>query len=297
MQKIPSDTLERKGIELYLKRDDLIHSEISGNKWRKLKYNLIEARKQDYTKILTFGGAFSNHILACAAAAQSYEFQSVGIIRGEELTAQSNPTLSRASELGMSFEFVSRSEYKLRNDKKYIGSLQKKYPAHFLIPEGGTNELAVKGCSEITEEVDIDFDWIVTAVGTGGTLAGISAALKNGQQALGIPVLKGAEYIENEVNGLLESFSPTVDKKWQLNHGYHLGGYAKYNDRLIEFINKFKADYGTALDPIYTGKMMMAIYDLAEKDFFDRGSTVVALHTGGLQGIDGFNERHGNLIR
>lgn len=297
LDKIEDDLLISRQVNLYLKRDDLIHREISGNKWRKLKYNLIEAREQGCGTLLTFGGAFSNHIAATAAAAREYGFKAIGIIRGDELNPASNPTLQHAHELGMLLKFVSRECYKRRNEEQDLDQLKREYGDFYLIPEGGSNALAVKGCAEIIKEIDIDFQTIVTAVGTGGTMAGLVCGLAGGASVLGISVLKGAHYLQNEVKRLAIENSGEKRTNWEINHEYHLGGYARFNDKLIEFINQFKARHGIQLDPVYTGKMMMGIYDLINHNYFEPNTTIVALHTGGLQGIDGYNKLNEHKIK
>lgn len=290
LDKIEDDLLLSRQVNLYLKRDDLIHREISGNKWRKLKYNLMAAREQGCGTLLTFGGAFSNHIAATAAAAREYGFKAIGIIRGDELHPASNPTLQHAHELGMLLKFVSREEYKRKNEEHYLDQLKREYDDFYLIPEGGSNTLAVKGCKEIVREIDVDFQVIVSAVGTGGTLAGLVCGLPGQATALGISVLKGAGYLQEEVGRLVNMNSNEKRADWEINHEYHLGGYARFNDKLIEFINQFKAKHSIQLDPVYTGKMMMGIYDLINHNYFEPNTTIVALHTGGLQGVEGYNK-------
>src|SRR6218665_489671 len=175
------------GIEVYVKREDVLHSEISGNKFRKLKYNLTEARDLGFTKLLTFGGAYSNHIAAVAAAGKEFGFETIGVIRGEELQEKylENPTLKKASENGMQFEFVTRTQYRDKNNVAFLDQLKNKFGDFYLIPEGGTNELAVKGCKEILTDNDKVFDFICCAVGTGGTISGIINSLKPHQKAIG----------------------------------------------------------------------------------------------------------------
>lgn len=276
-------------MQLLLKRDDLIHPDISGNKWRKLKHNLAEAHRLGHTTLLTFGGAFSNHIAATAVGAQLFGFKAIGIIRGEA-HYQSNPTLSFAKSHGMLLDFVSREAYAAKDDPQFIEMLVAKYGAIYVIPEGGANELGVLGCSEIMDELPESVDAIATAIGTGTTFLGLLKNSKPHQQTLGIAVLKGFEAFELSVRHDLDEFDGKI------LHTYHFGGYAKYTAELIQFINDFKGHTGIALDPIYTGKMMYGVFDLITSGYFAKGTTVVALHTGGLQGIAGFNERHGQLV-
>ncbi|WOD44109.1 1-aminocyclopropane-1-carboxylate deaminase/D-cysteine desulfhydrase [Hwangdonia lutea] len=275
---------KNKGVTLFVKREDSIHPFVSGNKYRKLKYNLIEAKKKGFKTLLTFGGAYSNHIAAVAAAGEQQGFKTIGVIRGDELfnALENNPTLSFAKQCGMQFKFVSREEYRNKTTKKFIGNLDNEFGAFYLIPEGGTNTLAIKGCEEILSETDKDFDFICTAVGTGGTVSGLINASKPNQQVLGFSALKG--------DFLKEDISKFVTKtNWKLVTDYHFGGYAKINEALISFINDFKKDHQIQLDPVYTGKMMFGIFDLIDKGFFPKGSKILAIHTGGLQGIVGMN--------
>ena len=276
--------LREKGITLYLKREDTIHPFVSGNKYRKLKYNLLEAKKQGKDTLLTFGGAFSNHIAATAYAGQEQGLKTIGVIRGEELENkwQNNPTLNMAHEYGMQFHFVSRSDYRLKNELSFLQDLAARFGDFYLLPEGGTNKLAVKGCTEILTQDDATFDYICSAVGTGGTVAGLINASRPHQTVLGFPALKGNFLIEE-----IRTFAQ--NQRWQLVTDYHFGGYAKVDQQLIDFINLFKNETGIPLDPIYTGKMLFGIFELVKRDVFSPGSQILAIHTGGLQGIQGMN--------
>ena len=287
---IPNEFIaEIGGAKIYLKREDLLHAEVSGNKFRKLKYNLAEAAFQKRQILLTFGGAFSNHIAATAAAGKIAGFETIGVIRGEELandlqkTIQENPTLKFASDCGMKFHFVSRSDYRNKTSEVFIEELRKKFGNFYLVPEGGTNELAVKGCEEILTPEDEKFDMIACAVGTGGTVSGLINASASHQQVLGFAALKG-DFLKAEV----ERFSKR--NNWRIIPDYHFGGYAKVDVALIDFINNFRRKYGIQLDPVYTGKMMFGIFDLAEKGYFSKNTRILAIHTGGLQGISGMNK-------
>ena len=284
-----------KQIHVYVKRDDLIHAEISGNKWRKLKYNLIAAKAQKINTILTFGGAYSNHISATAAVGKKFYFKTIGIIRGEE-TLPLNPTLLQAEKDGMRFLYVSRTDYRKKHTSEFIDKLKEKLGNFYIIPEGGGNKLGVKGCNDIVHEIDIDFNHILTDCGTGATLAGICEVLKANQKAIGIPVLKGGEFIKDEVKMWLGDACARTESRYSLETGYHFGGYAKYKPKLIEFMRDFYTQTNIKTDPIYTGKLFYALVDLAKKDYFKRGSTIVVVHTGGLQGIKGFEKRHGFSI-
>ena len=274
-------------ISLYLKREDLLHPEVSGNKFRKLKYNILKAQELKYNRILTFGGAFSNHIAATAAAAKLCGMESVGVIRGEELASEEkiaeNPTLSFAASCGMKFHFLSREEYRRKEEPELINRLKDEIGDFFLVPEGGTNELAVKGCAEILTEEDMEFDFVCCAVGTGGTIAGLINSSAEEQQILGFPALKG-DFLSEEI----KKFTPRTN--WQLITDYHFGGYAKLKPELVNFINDFREEYNVQLDPVYTGKLLFGILDLIGKSFFPENSRILAVHTGGLQGISGMNQ-------
>ena len=289
-QKINLPILEEKKVELYIKREDLIHPFVSGNKFRKLKYNLQEAKNQQNSVLLTFGGAFSNHIVATAVAGNLNGFKTIGIIRGDELakdlqkTLANNSTLREAHKNGMTFEFVSREEYRNKSSETFIKQLKEKFGDFYVIPEGGTNELAIKGCEEILTKEDANFDYICSAVGTGGTISGIINATKNYQKVIGFPALKG-DFLKDEINQFVNK------ENWSLHADYHFGGYAKYDEELIHFINNFKKETNVLLDPIYTGKMFFGILDLIENNQFKKGSKILAIHTGGIQGIEGFNQK------
>lgn len=273
-------------MKLYIKREDQLHPYISGNKFRKLKYNLLEAKKQGHRTLLTFGGAFSNHISAVSYAAKAYGFQSIGVVRGEELhdKISENPTLSFAQANGMTLKFVSREDYREKDSEVFIEKLHQKYGNFYLIPEGGTNDLAVKGCEEILTEQDDFFDYICCAVGTGGTISGIINSSKPHQKVLGFPALKG-DFLESEIKKF------TKKDNWKLVHDYHFGGYAKINEPLIAFINEFRKQTEIPLDPVYTGKMCYGVYDLIRKGYFEKEANILLIHTGGLQGIAGMNEK------
>ena len=280
--------INHPNISLYIKREDLLHPIISGNKFRKLKYNLVQAKKEKKQTLVSFGGAFSNHILAVAASGKEYGFKTIGIIRGEELQYKiyDNPTLLKAQEFGMLFEFVSREIYREKNVAKILEALSNKFGAIYVIPEGGTNDLAVKGCEEILSSNDEMFDFICCSVGTGGTLSGIINCSKNSQQVLGFPALKG--------NFLREDICKFVTKtNWELITEYHFEGYAKVSEELIQFINNFYQKYAIALDPIYTAKMAYGVMDLIANNYFPENSKILMIHTGGLQGIAGIN----NLLK
>jgi 1-aminocyclopropane-1-carboxylate deaminase len=284
-EEISSTLLKEKKVRLFIKRIDAIHQHISGNKWYKLKYNLLEAKKQNKNTLITFGGAYSNHIAATASAAKENNFRSIGIIRGEEHLPL-NPTLKFAKEQGMEIHYISRAEYKLKNTEEFIDNLKEKFGDFYLIPEGGTNELAIKGTAEIISENDTQ-DFICCAVGTGGTISGIINASNPLQKVIGFPAIKGFELLQKDVE------SWTDKKNFELINNYVYGGYAKTTKQLIDFINEFYLAHHIPLDAVYTGKMMMGIMDLVAKDYFPKGSSILAIHTGGLQGNKGMSERLG----
>ena len=289
IQKIDFSEISEKEVSLYIKREDELHPFISGNKYRKLKYNLEEALKQNQTTLVTFGGAYSNHIAATAAAGLEYNFKTIGVIRGEELAnnlsavLKENATLKFASEHKMEFDFVSRSDYRNKTSVEFIENLKQKFGNFYLVPEGGTNTFAIKGCEEILEKKDSKFDVICSAVGTGGTISGIINSIDIHQKVIGFPALKG-DFLQDEIKKYV-----IKDRNWSLNTNYHFGGYAKISENLITFINKFKTETSIPLDPVYTGKMLFGIIDLIRKDFFEKGTKILAIHTGGLQGINGMN--------
>ena len=271
-------------ISLTIKREDLIHPFVSGNKFRKLKYNLLQAKSENKNTLLTFGGAFSNHIAAVAYAGKEQGFRTIGIIRGDELfdKIEENPTLKFAQENGMQFEFVTREEYRHKNESAFIEKLKGKFGDFYLVPEGGTNELAVKGCEEILTKEDARFDFVCCAVGTGGTISGLINGSLQHQKILGFPALKG-DFLTDEIRIFAKK------DNWDLISDYHFGGYGKVNLELIEFINAFFEENKVPLDPIYTGKMVFGVIDLIHKNYFPAHSKILLVHTGGLQGIEGMN--------
>jgi 1-aminocyclopropane-1-carboxylate deaminase len=273
-------------IRLFIKREDLIHPFVSGNKFRKLKYNLAEANKEKQDTLLTFGGAFSNHIAAVAAAGKLYGFKTIGIIRGEELIHKidNNSTLQFAKKNGMQFKFVTRESYRDKTKLRFLAQLTQEFGRFYTIPEGGTNELAVKGCAEMISEAEKDFDTICCAVGSGGTIAGICHGAFSHQKIIGFPALKG-DFLQEEIKQYVSK------DNWELITKYHFGGYGKVTDELIQFINTFKQQTGIPLDPIYTGKMLFGIIDLIKNGHFAKQNRILAIHSGGLQGIEGMNQR------
>ena len=290
IQNIALKSLDGAGITLHMKREDELHPYISGNKFRKLKYNLIQAKEEGSRTLLSFGGAYSNHISALSYAANKYGFRSVGIIRGDELgedlnaTLSKNPTLRFAFDNGMRLKFISRAQYRNKGDQHFLNALKEELGPFYLVPEGGTNPWAVKGCEEILTPEDAQYDFICVAVGTGGTIAGLINSVKEHQQVLGFPSLKG-----NFLDAEIEKYTIQKDN-WSLINGYHFGGYAKINENLISFINDFYHQTTIPLDPVYTGKMMFGIIDMIRHNYFKKNCKILAVHTGGLQGIKGMNE-------
>lgn len=248
-----------------------------------MKYNLEAATEQNYDTLLTFGGAYSNHIYASAAAGKRLGFNTIGIIRGE--THQPlNPTLQFASDCGMQLEYIDRTSYRQKNQPEFIGQLKEKFGRFYLLPEGGSNALALRGCAEIIEEINQDFDYVCSACGTGATLAGIISALEAEQKAIGFSALKGGGFLSDEIKIFLQQANTTPKAQWQINTDYHFGGYAKSTPELWQFIEQFKQNFDIPLDGVYTGKMFYGLFDLIGKSYFPEGSRIVAIHTGGLQG-------------
>ncbi|WP_418262199.1 1-aminocyclopropane-1-carboxylate deaminase/D-cysteine desulfhydrase [Flavobacterium faecale] len=275
-----------KNISVSIKREDLIHPFVSGNKFRKLKYNLLQAKDEKATSLLTFGGAYSNHIAAVAFAGKEKGFKTIGIIRGEELASKinENPTLKFAKECGMEFDFVTRERYRSKEDLKFIADLKQKWGDFYLVPEGGTNDLAVQGCEEILTEADAQFDYICCAVGTGGTISGLINSALPHQKVLGFPALKG-DFLQDEICTFVKN------RNWELIQDYHFGGYGKVTPELVSFINDFFNKTKVPLDPIYTGKLVFGILDLIQKNYFPENSNILLIHTGGLQGVAGMNTK------
>lgn len=275
-------------VSLYVKREDLLHPDVSGNKFRKLKYNLEAAQDQKHKALLTFGGAFSNHISAVAAAGNMLGLKTIGVIRGEELgenlqqTLDQNPTLKYAATQGMYFKFISRTQYRVKNQEEFLNALKEEFGSFYLLPEGGTNALAVTGCEEILSEADNDFDFVCCPVGTGGTISGVINASEDHQRVIGFPALK-ENFLHEEISRY------TSGKNWELQRNYHFGGYGKVTTELVEFINDFQIKNHIPLDPVYTGKMFFGIFDMIQKSAFPQNSRILAIHTGGLQGTAGMN--------
>lgn len=287
----------RRDIRLLIKRDDLLFHpeapEFCGNKWRKLKYNLFEARRMGKQHLLTFGGAFSNHIIAVAAAGYLTGFQTTGVIRGEADYAH-NPTLSKAREYGMNLHFISREEYRQKDNPEMLQRLPDRFGDAYIIPEGGSNTFALQGCEELALEIIDDCkgeipDVVCCSCGTGGTFGGLISGFKGQTLLIGFPALKGS-FMTDQVKSFLPKAEPG---NWSINSDYHFGGYAKHKSELLNFIREFYERHQILLDPVYTGKMMYGICDLIARGHFSPGTTIVAVHTGGTQGNAGMNLRLG----
>lgn len=276
--------LNTKNVSLSIRREDLIHPFISGNKFRKLKYNLLKAKAENKETLLTFGGAFSNHIAAAAFAGNENGFKIIGIIRGDELESKisENPTLHFAQKCGMKFKFVSREDYRHKTEPYFLENLKKEFGDFYLVPEGGTNEFAIKGCEEVLTIADADYDFICCSVGTGGTISGIIRSILPHQKVLGFPALKG-DFLKEEIRKFVKN------QNWELITAYHFGGYAKVNPELITFINQFYEENKVPLDPIYTGKMVFGVIDMIQNNYFPENSKILLIHTGGIQGNQGMN--------
>ena len=307
---IKSSLFDKYQVKVWIKRDDLNHPTVQGNKWHKLKNNLLHAKKQGKDTLITFGGAFSNHIAATAAAAKAEGFQSIGIIRGDELENQPDKwsdTLKTAFNNGMQFKFISRQAYRQKEDASFLSSLQDQHPSAFIIPEGGSNQYAVLGFEDLVNEMNEQCpDWthIYCAVGTGGTLAGLihfsqitqtkdnPLNLSSPKRIIGVPVLKQGEYLVSQIQGLLQQSEHIQDKQnhdkintnWKLLNQYHDGGYAKQSIDGKKFQRNFEKEFSILLDPVYTSKMVYAFFDQLKTGKIPKNSNIILLHTGGLQG-------------
>ncbi|MEH1838860.1 MAG: pyridoxal-phosphate dependent enzyme [Nostoc sp.] len=311
LEQINSEIARQAGVELYVLRLDLMHPWVNGNKWFKLKYNLLEAKEKKFTTLLTFGGAYSNHIYATAAAGNLFGFRTIGLIRGEERLPL-NPTLNFAVQQGMHLVYLNREMYRQRNTPALQEYLRQRFGEVFIIPEGGNNLNGVHGCTEIIDHAmptvvtersrsagyAYTFNSICVACGTATTLAGIALSLHDKQRAIAFPVLKNGAFLTQEIESLLTNYlasglpSPyTSPASWQLVCDYHFGGYAKVNDDLLLFSQQFREQHGVPLDYVYTAKMFYGVIDLLKQGFFCKGDCLLLVHTGGLQGNVGMEER------
>jgi len=300
IQEVQLKELKTRNIELFIKRDDLIHSEISGNKWRKLKYTILHAEQQKFEGVLTFGGAFSNHLVATAAACQLAGLRSIGIVRGDELTKDSNDTLKRCAQYGMELHFVSRSDYAFRNERMYQEELTTKFPSMYIVPEGGANYLGIIGCSEILSETSNDFDIVAVAQGTTTTSAGLLMSLPEKSILWAVPVLKGFNAL-TEMKSLYgySAFDTETISDWlnkiEILDAYHFGGYGKYTEELLDFIESFYTETKIPLDPVYTAKAVFAL--LKEIELRDlQNKSILFIHTGGIQGAKSIFEKEKRVV-
>jgi len=297
IQQVELGILSEKGVELWVKRDDLIHPEVSGNKWRKLKFSFEKSKREQLSPIISFGGAFSNHLAALAAAGKLFNFPTIGLVRGEE-SSQNNPTLKAAKEKGMELRFVSRSQY--REKDILIKELKKEFRNALIIPEGGADVLGVLGCTEILKEVNEHFDVICAACGTGTTLAGLALSASDDQNVLGFTAMKQGLQLVDRVDELMDrtikaGFDRIHTHPYELATAYHFDGFAKVNDELVEFMRNFTKLNGFYLDPVYTAKMFFGLFDMIERDMFPPGTKILVIHSGGLQGLAGMLHRGINI--
>lgn len=298
VQRVELKSLTDAGIELLVRRDDLIDPELSGNKFYKLFFNLRDARAQGFTRLLSFGGAYSNHLHALAAAGKRYGFDTLGVVRGER-PAQLSPTLGDAEDWGMKLVFIYRAGYRNKNEEELIAGLQAKYGNFYLIPEGGANLAGARGMQVLGEtleqQLNGDYDAVCIACGTGTSLAGLAAGIDRVKPAIGFSVLKGEGSLGNTVaatyHQLRASGAATSEAaaNWRLISGFHAGGYGKrHPEYLSRFWQNFERETAIPLDPVYTVKMFWGITSLAQQGYWPRGSRIVAIHSGGLQGRRGF---------
>jgi 1-aminocyclopropane-1-carboxylate deaminase/D-cysteine desulfhydrase-like pyridoxal-dependent ACC family enzyme len=290
VQRVDDPWLVKQGVQLSVLRLDLVHPTIGGNKWYKLKYNLLHARTEGHSTLLTVGGAYSNHLYATAAAGRAYAFKTIGIVRGEAHKPL-NPTLRFAQAQGMGLHYVNREAFRQRGELEFQEQLLARFGRHYYLPEGGTNALAVRGCTEIVP-AEPPFDYVACCVGTGGTLAGVLTSTAGRATVLGFPALKGGAFLRETVDQLTQQHNGQQYGHYRLVQDYHFGGYARVTPELVDFINEFYQTTGIPLEPVYTGKMMYGLYNMISEGYFPAGSEVLVIHSGGLQGIAGFNERY-----
>lgn len=279
LQEVVDDRFARHGVRLLLKRDDLIHPELIGNKWRKLAPNLRAAAGRP---LLTFGGAYSNHLRATAAAGRLLGLPTIGVVRGQELADRPlNPSLSRCTADGMRLHFVDRSIYRRKTDPDTLAAVLRAADATdaYVVPEGGSNSLAVRGCQDLGTELRDRADVVAIACGTGGTLAGLAAGLASDQRALGIPVLKGG-FLEEEIRQLQRRAFGGRRGVWSLDDRFHFGGYARTAPELDAFATDFETRHGLPVEHLYVAKLLYGLVTLASEGTFPRGTTLAAVITG-----------------
>lgn len=285
LDAVEDPILRERGIQLRILRLDRIHPQISGNKWYKLKHNLLAARAQSQHTVLSFGGAYSNHLVALAAASKASALRSIGIVRGEA-TKVLNPALQFAEQQGMALHYVSRSNYRNKEAPEFIRELEQRFGSFYLIPEGGSNLLGIKGCAEIADHLQWQRKaaprYVLMACGTAATLTGVVSAVTSDCEVIGISVLKGLDTLSPQVNAWLDQLASARECRWSIKTQYHHGGYGKTSPALNHFIDAFEARTGIPLEPVYTGKMMWGVYEMIESGEIARGAEVIALHTGGV---------------
>jgi 1-aminocyclopropane-1-carboxylate deaminase len=295
LQRLEKAAWTENDIQVFVKRDDLLHPEISGNKWRKLKYNVEQAIHLHSEGIFTFGGAYSNHLVATAAACKEFGLKSIGFVRGEELNADSNDTLKRCAELGMELQFLSREMYFLNDDKMFVDELKLENPRFYAVPEGGGNYYGIVGCQEIWKEIPKDIDHVFLAQGTAATSCGVLLGMPDNCQLHVIPALKGFNSIDT-MKSLFYGFfldDESLEELFQkvtVHSECHFGGYAKYTPELLQFIQDVYKTHKLPLDPIYTAKAFYAMTEELKKPMYF-GKKIVFIHTGGLQGVKAIQEK------
>ncbi len=279
VQELDDSRLSERSVRLLLKRDDLIDPAVPGNKWRKLVLNLVAAEEQGCMTSLTFGGAYSNHVRAVAAAGRACGFRTIGVIRGER-TEPLNWSLTYSTSQGMQLTYLDRETYRHKHEPEVIDGLRDRFGDVYLLPEGGSNALAVRGCAELPAEISTEFDVVCCACGTGGTLAGIAGGLQSGRRALGFSVLKGGEFLDDDVAALQQQAFGAATGNWSISHEFHFGGFAKRTDELDRFIADFQRRHGLRLDWVYVAKMLYGVFAFAERGDIRPGTTVIAVVTG-----------------
>jgi len=298
LERVIHPLLVKKRVNFFVQRADLTHPQISGNKWYKLKYNLQEAKAQGYRTVLSFGGGYSNHLHALAFAGNQYQLKTIGMIRGE-VSEPLNPTLQDATDWGMRLIYLSRAEYKRRFEGQFLDQITRGFEPCYLVPEGGANQLALKGCAELAQAIEKQtsmFDYLCVPCGTGATLAGLVSGLRQPEtKVLGFCALKGLLDIEGKVMRWLQDAAVTRPVQWEILHDFHCGGFAKLSPELLRFMDDWSTFSPIPLEPIYTGKMFYGIFRLLEQDYFAPGARIVAIHTGGLQGLRGMQKKMARL--
>ncbi len=297
LQRLNDAIFDRSGLEVYIKRDDLL-TPYGGNKWRKLKYNFFRMKAEGYNEVLTFGGPFSNHVYASATLAKEHNLKATLFIRGS-VDDSNNPVFIHARICGVKLVGLDRKTYANRYSPDFKFGLMSEYPTAYVIPEGGANQEGLKGCEEIVSDVIGQINtrpdlWVV-ATGTGNTACGLASQLQDDEKVIAIAALRAA-IMQPAWERSLGMISKSAQRHLMLSDAYNFGGMARWNDELISFIMNFERQHGILLDPIYTGKAMYALFDLAAKGQFERGSSIVFVHTGGMPGRLSFNYRYGDIL-